>query len=245
MAEPQSSYPETATLGGREAPLDEEGEDALRRALAANGEDLAAVIDQTDQAEDLLRTAILVAASADEDELERITDSTSNLVRAADGISTEGTADLAADLGANADDLSDALDSVVALQHEGHLDDLLTLATAFSESLSPAEVAELATMLEENGTDLVESLDAVLELQREGHLADLVETAKVVSTLEIDESTAQGLNDLLSAVGEAQRESEPVGLFGALRRLAGRDAREGLGYLVTVLKAQGRRLRDR
>jgi uncharacterized protein YjgD (DUF1641 family) len=245
VAEPQSSYPESATLGGREEPRDEAGEDALRRALAANGEDLAAVIDRTEQAEDLLTTAILVAASADEDELEHITDSTSNLVRAADGISTEGTADLAADLGANAEDLGDALDSVVALQRAGHLDDLLTLATAFSASLSPAEVEELATMLEESGTDLVAALDAVLELQREGHLDDLVATAKVVSTLEIDESTARGLNDLLSAVGEAQRESEPVGLFGALRRLLGRDARAGLGYLVTVLRAQGRRLRDR
>jgi uncharacterized protein YjgD (DUF1641 family) len=121
----------------------------------------------------------------------------------------------------------------------------VTLATAFSGSLSPDEVEELATMLEENGTELVEALDVVLDLQREGQLGDLVDLAKTLSVLDIDEDTARGLNHLLGAVGEAQRDSEPVGLFGLVRQLGSRDARAGLGYIVAILRAQGRRLRGR
>lgn len=244
MAEPQETYPESATHGGREQAADEDGEAALREALAAHGEDIADIVEHTDELDDALTTAILIAAAADEDEVNQITASTANLVEALDGLSTEDAAALATAVGENADDLSASLDSVLELQREGQLDDLVTIAAAFSESLSPAEVEELSAMLESNGTEIVEAMDLVLELQREGHLESLVDLAKTLSGLEIDEDAAHGLNDLLGAVGEARRESEPVGLLGALRRLGGRDARAGLGYLVTVLKAQGRRLRN-
>ena len=100
-------------------------------------------------------------------------------------------------------------------------------------------------MLEDNGTELVAALDTVLELQREGHLDDLVETAKTLSALEIDEDAARGMNEFFGAIGEAQRDSEPVGLFGTVAALFDRDARSGLGYLISLLKAQGRRIRDR
>jgi uncharacterized protein YjgD (DUF1641 family) len=245
MAKPRDSYPETATNGARTESTDGEGRAALEAALDRHGEQLAGVVEGTDELGDVLTTAILVAASADEAELERITDSTANLVEAVDGLSTEGAAALATDVGENADDLSATLETVLELQREGHLDDLVTVATAFSESLSPEEVEDLATMLEDSGTEVVEALDVVLDLQREGQLEDLVDLAKTLSVLEIDEDAARGLNNVLGAVGEAQRESEPVGLLGLLRQLGSRDARAGLGYLVAILRGQGRRLRER
>ncbi|WP_276273253.1 DUF1641 domain-containing protein [Haloarcula litorea] len=245
MAEPQRSYPTTATNAEHEDATDREGRAALEEALSERGDELAALVRSSDELDDVLTTAILVAASADEDELEHVTDSAANLVEAADGLSTEGAAELATQLGEDADDLSESLATVVALQREGHVDDLATVATAFTESLSPEEVEELATMLEENGSDLVDALDVVLELQRSGDLAALVETAQTLSALELDEDAVEGMNSFVGAIGEAQRESEPVGLLGALSALRTRDARAGLGYLVTLLKAQGRRLRNR
>jgi len=244
MAEPRDAYPETATKGGREDGTTAEGEAALRAALAEHGDEIAGVVETTDELDDLLTTAILVIASADDGAVEHVTESTANLVKAADGLSTDGTAELAANLGENADDLSVTVDTVLQLQREGHLDDIVTVATAFSDSLSASEVEELATTLEENGDDLVAALDVVLELHRDDQLADLVTLAETFSGIEADADTVRGLNGVLAAVGEAERESEPVGVLGLFKRLRGRDARAGLGYLVALLRALGRRLRN-
>ncbi len=238
MAKPTDTYPETATLGGREEST-EAGETELREALAAHGGDLAAVVERTDELDDALATAIIVAATADEAEVERVTDSAANLVAAADGLTTDGAAALAGAVGENADDLSDALDTVLELQRDGTLEDLSTLAGA----VSTEEAEALAAMLDEEDTDIVAALDTVLELQRDDALSDLVALGQTFSALDVDEDTARGLNGVLAAVGEAQRESEPVGLFGAVGTLRSANARAGLGYLVAILKAQGRRLR--
>jgi uncharacterized protein YjgD (DUF1641 family) len=245
MAKPQDSYPETATNAASNGAGDPEGEAALRAALGEHGEELAALVDRTDEAGDLLTTAVIVAASADDAELDHITESTANLVEAADGLTTEGAAALATTVGEDADDMAAALETVLALQRAGHLDDLVTVASAFAASLSPDEVAELADMLERDGAEAVEGLDTVLELQRSGDLDALVDLASTLSVLEVDADAARGLNTALSALGEAERDSEPVGLFGALRQLGGRDARAGLGYVLAVLKGTGRRIRER
>lgn len=244
MAKPQESYPTSATNGER-TNGSEDGRVALDEALGEHGEALAAVVDSTDELDDVLTTAIIIAASADNEELEHITDSATNLVDAADGIATDGTASLAAELGDNAEDLSGSLSTVASLQREGHLDDLVTVATAASESLSPTEIEALAAMLEADGGTLVDALDVVLDLQRTGELETLVDTAKTASGLELDEDAVDGANTLLGAVGEADREARPMGLLGALSALRTADARAGLGYLVTLLKALGRRVRTR
>jgi uncharacterized protein YjgD (DUF1641 family) len=254
MAEPTDSYPEDATLGarsktngagGERGDGDRAGEKQIREVLDVHGEDLAAAIDRTDEAADLVETAIIILASADDEEIDHLTESIGNLVDAADGLSTEEAAALATSVGENGDDLSATVDTLLEFQQAGRLDDFATIAGAFSESLSPEEVEELASMLEENGAETVEALDVVLDLHREGQLDDLVDLAKVVSTLEIDADTAAGMNTFLGAIGEAQRESEPVGLFGFVSGLRSRDARAGLGYLLALLKAQGRRVRER
>ncbi|WP_435066590.1 DUF1641 domain-containing protein [Haloplanus sp. C73] len=245
MAEPRDTYPETATHGVRKERSTGEGERALRDAISNHGDALAALVEQTDELETVLTTAILVAASADDPELEHITDSTANLVDAADGISTAETAALAGVVGENADDLSASLETVLRLQREGQLDDLVTLSTAFADSLSADEIDDLAALLETGGTGLVDALEAVIELQQEGHLDELVALAKTASALDIDRASVEAVNDVAGAVGEAQTESEPVGFLGALRQLRSPDARAGLGYFVTVLKAHGRRIRER
>lgn len=245
MAKPQSSYPESATNAARKAEPESDGEAALREALEAHGGNLAELVEGTDELDDALTTAILIAASADDAELDRITSSTANLIEAADGLSTDEAAELATDLGENADDLSAALETVLALQRAGHLEDFATIATGFGDSLSAAEVEELSSTLEADGGDIVEALDVVLALQRDGHLEDLVALGETLSTLEIDDDTARGLNSLLGAVGEAERNAKPVGVLEFLRQLTNRDVRAGLGYVVAILKAQGRRLRRR
>lgn len=207
MAEPADTYPDDATKGGSpgrdghrdsagQSPERVDGEAQIRAALDAHGDDLAAALDQTDHAADIVETAIIVVANADEEDLDAIAESTGNAVAAADGLTTD-------------------------------------------------EAAALAEELGENAEDLAAVLDALLELQRAGQLDDLLELAKAVSTLDVDEDTTAGLNGVLGAVGEAQRTAEPVGIVGLVRGLTSRDARAGLGYLLALLKAQGRRVRRR
>jgi uncharacterized protein YjgD (DUF1641 family) len=193
MAEPTDDYPAAATRGGRERATGD-GEAALREALDVHGEELAAAIERSDEVADLFETAILTVATADEAEIENVTEGAANLIRAADGLSTAGAAALAEDVG-------------------------------------------------DSGEDLAEALELLLELQREGHLDDLVDLAKTLSAIEVDDEAVEGLNTVLGAIGEAERENEPVGMLGMVRGLRSRDARAGLGYLLAVLRAQGRRVR--
>lgn len=127
MANPQQDYPEEATKGGHDGSTGE-GEAALRAALDEHGEEIAAALDRTDEIDDLLVTAILVIASADDEEIENVTESVSALIEAGDGLATAETADLATTLGENADELSDALDLLLDLQREGDLEELLDTA---------------------------------------------------------------------------------------------------------------------
>jgi uncharacterized protein YjgD (DUF1641 family) len=241
MADPQSSYPESATNGARKASVGD-GREAVDHAVAGQGERIAALLERSDEAEAALETAILVLASLDDREVGALTDSAGNLVAAADGLTTDGAAALAGDLGEHAEPLADTLETVVGLQEEGHLDDLVALATAFSGSLSTDERESLEAMLAEDGGELVATLESLVELQREGDLDELVATAKTLSALDLEDDAVAGLNAVLGAVGEASRGSTPVGVVGLLGGLTGRDARAGLGYLLAVLRSLGRRL---
>jgi len=245
VADRTESYPESATHGARRTTSDGEGEAALRGALDEHGEDLAAAVAASDELADVLATAVLIVASADETEIEYVTESSANLVEAVDGLTTAEAAALAGQVGENGDELSATLETVLELERAGHTDDLVRIASAFSESLSPAEVEELATMFEEHGSEMVDAVDVLLDLAREDHLEDLVDLAAATSALEIEPAAIEGANTVLAAVGDAQREAEPVGLLGLLAGLRGRDARAGMGYLLALLRAQGRRFRER
>jgi uncharacterized protein YjgD (DUF1641 family) len=192
MAEPTSSHPEDATLGGASAET-EPGERALREALGKHGDRLAEAVEATDDVDDLLATAILIVASADEAEVANVTESLGALVEAGDGLLTDDTADLATTVGENAADLDDAL----AL---------------------------------------------LLDLQQSGDLEDLLETARVLAVLDIDEETARGLNRLLGAVGEAEQSIQDEsggGLLDSLRSLGSQEVRDGVRFLVELLRGLG------
>lgn len=243
MAEPQRSVPEAAT--NREPPRPADGEEALRAAIEAYGGEYADAAEYTDELEDVLRTAIVVLASADEADVEHVTDSLVALVNAADGISTEGTVALAEGVGENGAELAATLETLVELQRDGHLDTFVTLAEAFSESLSPEEAEHLAETIHDNADEFAGALDSVLELEREGDLDDLVATAQTLSALDIDENAVAGMNRFFGAIGDAERDAESMGLLGTIRSLGNADVRAGLGYLIALLKAQGKRLRRR
>ncbi|UPM44588.1 DUF1641 domain-containing protein [Halocatena salina] len=241
MADPTTTVPEAAMNRSSDRP--KEGEQALRAVIEEYGDDYAAAAEYTDELENILETALLVLASADDEEVEYLTDSMITLVEAADAVSTDGTVALAEGIGENTGELSELLDAVCRLQHHGHVNMFVRIAETLSASLDEEEAEELAVALGDNGSEAAAAIDSMMELQREGHLDNLVELSRTLSALEVDESTVTGLNRVLNAVGEAEQEPKPVGLFGLIRSLGRRDVRTGLGYIVTVLKAQGRRLR--
>jgi uncharacterized protein YjgD (DUF1641 family) len=168
-----------------------DGRRALQEAIDEHGEQLASVLEQTDTVENLLETAILVIASADEEEVEHVTESLVNLVAAGDALTGD-------------------------------------------------QAAELVEIIEQDGDHVVEALETVLELQRRDQLEDLIELASTLSALEVDDDAAAGLDRLVGAVGDAEREAEPTGPLGLVRGLLGKDAREGLGYLLALLRSLGR-----
>ena len=104
-----------AADGPGEAPDRSAGEEAIRAAIAEHGEDVASAIEHTDEIGEVLDLAILTIASADDDEVDYVTDSIVNLVQAADGLSTEGSVALAEAVGESGEELTHALEMVVRL----------------------------------------------------------------------------------------------------------------------------------
>lgn len=176
-----------------DADGDSPGAAALRAAVDDHGEDIAALVEQSDRVKDLIDTTVLVLASAEDDDVAYLADAIGDLVRTADAASTE-------------------------------------------------ETVALAEFVGENGEDAAATLEKVVELDRAGTLDDLLELGETLSALDVDEESVGTLNRLLDAVETAEEEAEPVGPLGALRSLRGRDARAGLGFLVSLLRATGRTL---
>jgi len=151
---------------------------------------------------------------------------------------------------AQTDELDDAFTTAVLIAATADEDELEHIASstanliAAADGLSTEETAALAADLGESADDLADALEAVLELQRAGALDELIALAKMLSALEVDTDTVDGLNELLSAVGTAQRDAEPVGILGLLGQFRDRNVRAGIGYIVAILKEQGRRRRN-
>ncbi|GGL37230.1 hypothetical protein GCM10009037_20970 [Halarchaeum grantii] len=239
MAKPARSVPDSAT--NREPERPEEGRDALEAVIEEYGGDYADAAEYTDELENVIETAILVISSADDEEVDYVTESMVTLVQAGDAISNEGTVALAESFGENSDEFADLIDDVVRMQEEGHLSKFIRIAETLAEPLDEDDADRLATTVGENADELADVLDSLMELQKAGQLEDLLDLASTLSVLEADETTANALNDLLGAVGEAEEESEPMGFLGALGALRSQEARAGIGYVVEILKGLGRR----
>lgn len=141
MAEPDRDVPPGAT--NRESGPDGDwdgdwdgdgdGEAALRAAVAEYGDDYAAALEHTDALVEVLETAILVVASADDEDVEHVTDSLIAVTNAADAISTEQAVTLADEIGEHGDDLAAAVERLVELERSGDLADLIDLARLASD----------------------------------------------------------------------------------------------------------------
>lgn len=193
VADPDRTVPPGAT--NHESGQEGDGEAALRAALAEYGDEYAAAIEHTDELVEVLETAILVVASADDDDVEHVTDSLVALTNAADGLTTEQTVALAERIG-------------------------------------------------EDGDALASMTERLVDLERSGDLEELIALAELAADLELDDDAIHGMNRVLGAVGEVERQPESdresIGLFGLARSLRNADVRAGLGYAVAVLKALGR-----
>lgn len=124
------------------------GEVAVRKAIEAHGEDVAAVLEQTEHVQALIDTMILVIATADEDDIEHLTASMSSLIATGDALTTQDTPELAEAVGENPAALANAVETLVRLERNGTLDDLAALGeTAAAIELDTAAVRGLNRLL--------------------------------------------------------------------------------------------------
>ncbi|WP_324760880.1 DUF1641 domain-containing protein [Haloarcula montana] len=200
MSEPQNSAPSE-----------------LEAAIEQNPEAVAEFVEHLDAVNELLDVLSLGESALDDEMVRELSSTGSMLAESADGLATDETVALAETVGENGDDLREALDTLLALQQSGTLDDLAELA----------EVGSLATA----------ALDDEMVTSLAGTGAELGEVAQTAS----DDDTRDGIETLLESVGEAERESpKQVGAIGLFRGLRDPDVQYGLGYLLALAGAIGR-----
>ncbi len=192
------------------------GSTELEEAIAENPEAVAGLVRRLDAVNELL-DVLALGESALTDEMARdVADTTATLAESADGLATDETAALAEAVGENGAELRRALESIVALQRSGTLEELMELA----------EVASLGTAALDD--EMVRSL-----AETGSGLGELAQDAA-------DDDTREGLETMLRGVGAAERDPpERVGLVGLLRRSRDPDVQHGLGYLLAVAGAIG------
>ncbi|WP_436924995.1 DUF1641 domain-containing protein [Halosimplex amylolyticum] len=191
-------------------------ETELEAAIAENPEAVAALVRRLDAVNELL-DVLALGESALTDEMARdIAGTTATLAESADGIATEETVGLAETVGANGEELGDALDSLVVLQRSGALDDLVELAG----------VASLVTA----------ALDDEMVTSLAGTGASLGEIAENAA----EDEARDGIETVLNGLGEAEDEPpERVGPVGLLMATRDPDVQHGLGYVLAIARAIG------
>lgn len=192
-------------------------EDELAAAIAENPDAVADLVRRLDAVNDLLDVLALGEGALTDEMVRNISGTSSTLVESADAMATEETVEIATTIGTNGASLDDALESLVALQQSGTLDELMELA----------EVMSLLTAALDD--EMVRSLAAT-----GSSLGEVAETAA-------DENTRNGIQTTLTALGEADSEApERVGTIGLLKASRDPEVQHGLGYLVAIARAIGR-----
>ena len=188
----------------------------LVQAVEENPEEVARLVQNLDQVNDLLDASAVATAAMDDGMVMRLTEDGSALGAAADNAATPQLADLGEAVGDNADSLAEGVETVVQLQETGTLDDLAAFANTVS-LLQAAMDDEMVMKLTETGSRL-------------GELADTA----------ADDDVAGGLEDVLYAVGDAtSEEAEPVGIVGLAKALRDPEVKAGMGVALNLLKALG------
>jgi len=190
----------------------------LESAIEQNPEAVAEFVEHLDAVNELLDVLSLGESALTDEMVRELSATGSTLAESADGIATDETVALAETVGENGDELREALDTLVTLQKSGTLDELAEIA----------EVGSLATA----------ALDDEMVRSLAGTGAAFGEVAQTAA----DDDTRDGIETLLDGVGEAERsEPEQVGPVGLLRGLRDPDVQYGLGYLLALAGAIGRR----
>nr|WP_252718667.1 DUF1641 domain-containing protein [Haloarcula sp. CBA1122] len=176
----------------------------LEAAIQQNPEAVAEFVEHLDAVNELLDVLSLGESALSDEMVRELSATGSTLAESADGLATDETVSLAETVGENGDELQDALETLLALQRSGTLDELAELA----------EVGSLATA----------ALDDEMVTSLAGTGAALGEVAQTAA----DDDTRDGIETLLAGLGEAEREpAEPVGPVGLLRGLRDPDVSTG------------------
>ena len=191
-------------------------ESELEAAIEENPEAVAEFVRRLDAVNELL-DVLALGEDAMTDEMARdVAGTAGTLAESADGLATEETVGLAETVGKNGEQLENALESLVALQQSGTLEELVELA----------EVSSLATAALDD--EMVTSLASTGSA-----LGELAQTAA-------DDDARDGLEMVLTSVAAAERDQpEAVGAVGLLRAARDPEVRHGLGYLLSVSRAIG------
>lgn len=185
--------------------------DTLAKAIEENPEEVARLVHRLGLLNELLDAADLATAAMDDEMAASLAGTGSLLAESADGIATPETVGLAESVGANAEDLHSALETLLRLERTGTLDDLASVA----------DTASLATRAVDD--ELVSSLAEI-----GGSVGELADAAA-------DPETRRALETTLAALGEANTGStERVGAIGLLRALRDPDVQRGVSFLVSL-----------
>jgi uncharacterized protein YjgD (DUF1641 family) len=189
----------------------------LVTAVENNPEEVARLVQNAGQVNDLLDASAVATAAMDDGMVQRLAEDGSHLGAAADGAATPEIATLGESVGENADSLAAGVETLVELEESGTLEDLAEFADILA-LLSAAMDDEMVTSLTGTGSRL-------------GEIAD---TAS-------DDEVAAGLESMLHAVGDATSEDpDPVGLMGLVKALRDPEVRAGMGVAIALLRALGR-----
>jgi uncharacterized protein YjgD (DUF1641 family) len=190
----------------------------LATAIEDNPEAVATFVERLDAVNELLELLELGTDALDDDMAVSLAGTAATLGESADGLATEETVTLAESVGEHGESLGDAIETLATLQEQGTLDDLVELAEVVS-LLGDALDDDMATSLAGTGASLGELADAAA-----------------------DGETRDGLTTALGAVGDAQSEEvSRVGTLGLVRATRDEEVQAGLGYLIVLARALGRR----
>ncbi|WP_276257693.1 DUF1641 domain-containing protein [Haloglomus litoreum] len=219
-AEAESGTDEAAAAAATEAtdetPAGPTGREQLESAIEENPEAVATFVRRLDAVNELLDVLALGEEAMTDEMVVELADTGSTLAESADGLATEETVRLAESIGANGDELADALETLVDLQRRGTLQEL-------------AEVAEVVSLASDALTD-----EMVVSLAGTGaSLGELADTAA-------EPDTRDGLARLLSAVGTAERtERASPSTLSLVKSLRDDDVKQGMAYVIALAKAIG------
>ena len=228
MAEQQQDETGTdeaaADLDADTGPADAGGDlpPEVREAVAEHPEEVARFLDNLGEVNDLLDGTAVATSAMDDEMVQNLTATGTNLGAAADGLATPEAAQLGEAAGENAGDLAQAIETLARLQRSGTLDDVLALADTLS-LLTAAMDDEMVQNLTATGSRL-------------GELADTA----------ADEDVAGSLESVLEAVGEAgDQPAEPPGVVGMVKAMRDPDVQSGMGFMLAVARALGQDLNEK